>query len=146
MHLIMELAEFENESKEVELNTSQLEKDGFGEDPKFHCFVAESDSGILGIALTYWRYSTWKGRTLHLEDLFVTQAARGKGLGYALLDAVIRYGHAHGCRRVQWEVLDWNEDAIRFYKAQGAAILKGWNVVHLRADAILEFVKREQFE
>lgn len=140
MRLIHELAEFEKEAHEVETTVAQLERDGFGPEPAFHCFIAESGGDVVGIALVYWRYSTWKGRTLHLEDLIVTEAARGSGLGNALLTEVVRYGHAHGCKRIQWEVLDWNTPAIRFYEKKGALVLRDWNVVHLREDAIRELV------
>ncbi|MEM1000383.1 MAG: GNAT family N-acetyltransferase [Bacteroidota bacterium] len=136
MRLIRELAEFERELDEVETSVAELERDGFGESPAFHCFIAESSGEVIGIALVYWRYSTWKGKTLHLEDLIVTQSVRGKGIGNALLAEVVRYGKAHGCRRIQWEVLDWNENAIRFYQSKGALILRDWHLVHLRKDAI----------
>ncbi len=140
LRLIQELADFEHEGKEVETTVADLERDGFGPDPAFHCFIAESNGKIMGMALTFWRYSTWKGKALHLEDLIVTEAARGKGLGNALLTEVVRYGHRHGVKRIQWEVLDWNESAIRFYEQKGAVILRDWDVVHLREDAIGKFI------
>lgn len=140
--LIQELADFEHEGHEVETTVADLERDGFGTDPAFHCFVAEANGKIMGIALTFWRYSTWKGKALHLEDLIVTEAARGKGLGNALLRAVVNYGYQHGVKRVQWEVLDWNEPAIKFYEQKGAIVLRDWDVVHLREDAIKNFIKK----
>lgn len=141
LRLIRELAEFEHELEEVETTVEDLERGGFGETPAFHCFVAEEEGEILGIALTFWRFSTWKGKVLHLEDLIVTEAARGRGLGNALLTEVVRYGAAHGVKRIQWEVLDWNEPAIKFYEGKGANVLRDWNVVHLREAGIVAFLK-----
>lgn len=143
MQLIQELADFEKESQEVELTQHDLEEAGFGAGPAFHCFVAEhvERSKIEGMALVYWRYSTWKGRVLHLEDLIVTESARGKGLGNALLSEVVRFGHAHGTKRIQWEVLDWNEPAIRFYESKGAIVMRDWHVVQLREAGIQTFMQ-----
>lgn len=138
--LIQELADFEHESQEVETTVAALEQDGFGEQPAFHCFVAESEGDILGIALVFWRYSTWKGRVLHLEDLIVTEKARGMGLGNALLTEVVKFGAAQGVKRIQWEVLDWNEPAIKFYEGKGANVMRDWNVVHLREEGIVAFL------
>lgn len=134
--LIRELAEFEKELPEVEVTLEDLERDGYGDEPAFQCFVAESEGAILGMALVYERYSTWKGKALHLEDLIVSAAARGQGLGDALLTQVVRYGHELGCKRIQWEVLDWNERAIKFYESKGANVMRDWNVVHLREAGI----------
>ncbi len=142
--LIQELAVFELAADEVELTIADLERDGFGPSPKFQCFVAENEAGeIPGIAFAFFRYSTWKGPTLHLEDLIVTESARGNGIGNALLTEVVKYGHAHGVKRVQWEVLDWNEPAIKFYEAKGANVMRDWNVVHLREDAIAAYLRQE---
>ena len=140
--LIKELAVFENEPDAVEVSIEDLQNDGFGENPAFHCFVAEVNSKIEGIALIYNRYSTWKGRIIHLEDLIVSEAMRGSGLGTALLDEVIKYAHSLGVRRVNWEVLDWNEPAISFYKNKGANVLREWDVVHLNEAGIKNYVKR----
>lgn len=142
LKLIQELADFERESHEVELTVEDLEKSGFGAHPAFHCFVAESEGLILGSALVFWRFSTWKGKVLHLEDLIVTEEARGKGLGNALLTEVVKYGHAQGVKRIQWEVLDWNEPAIKFYEGKGAKVLRDWNVVHLREAEIKSFMEK----
>jgi len=139
--LIQELADFEKEGAEVEVTVAELEAAGFGEAPAFHCFLAEREDEILGMALVFWRFSTWKGRVLHLEDLIVTETARGLGLGNALLAEVVKFGHRHGVKRVQWEVLDWNEPAIRFYESKGARVLRDWNVVHLREAEIHRFVE-----
>jgi len=138
--LIEELALFEKEADQVAISVSDLERHGYGDAPAFHCFVAEADGEIQGIALTYMRFSTWKGPTLHLEDLIVTAKARGHGLGNALLNQIVKRGHDLGVKRIQWEVLDWNEPAIKFYEQKGAHILRDWNVVHLREPAIQAIV------
>lgn len=140
LRLIRELAEFEKELPEVEVTLEQLEQDGFGENPAFQCFVAEIEGKILGMALVYERYSTWKGRALHLEDLIVSAAARGQGLGNALLTEVVRHGHNLGCKRIQWEVLDWNERAIKFYESKGAHVMRDWHVVQLREAGIKAYL------
>lgn len=129
--LITELAIFEKEPDAVEVTVEKLKEDGFGPEPRFRCFVADSGMGVDGMALVYPRYSTWKGPALHLEDLIVTEPARGSGLGSALLTEVIRHARETGAKRVSWEVLDWNEPAIRFYKSRGARILRDWDVVQL---------------
>ncbi|WP_026754686.1 GNAT family N-acetyltransferase [Sediminibacter sp. Hel_I_10] len=142
LNLIEELAEFEKEPQEVELNISDLEQAGFGASPQFTCFVAEVNSVIVGLALVYYRFSTWKGRVLHLEDLIVRQKMRGSGLGTALLDAVVKYGNEQGVKRISWEVLDWNEPAITFYENKGADVKRDWDVVHLNEKAIQNYLSK----
>jgi GNAT superfamily N-acetyltransferase len=139
--LVKELAIFEKEPDAVEVRAEDLEKDGFGPDKRFHCFVAETEAGIVGMALVYPRYSSWKGPVIHLEDLIVTESMRGTGLGSALFEAVIRYGYELGVKRICWEVLDWNEPAINFYESKGARVLRDWDVVHLDESGIREFIK-----
>lgn len=141
-NLIKELAIFEKEPDAVEVTIEDLEKDGFGEHPAFHCFVAEVNSKIEGIALIYNRYSTWKGKILHLEDLVVSQSMRGTGIGSALLDEVVKYGHLLGVRRINWEVLDWNEPAIAFYEKKGAHVMRDWDVVQLSEQAIKNYISK----
>lgn len=138
--LIKELAVFEKEPEAVEVTVKELEQDGFGEYPAFHCFVAEVNSKIEGIALVYHRYSTWKGKALHLEDLIVSESMRGTGLGTALLDQVVKYGHTLGVKRINWEVLDWNEPAIAFYEKKGANVMRDWDVVQLNEEAINNYI------
>ena len=138
--LIKELAVFEKEPEAVEVTVKELEQDGFGEHPAFHCFVAEVNSKIEGIALVYHRYSTWKGKALHLEDLIVSESMRGTGLGTALLDQVVKYGHILGVKRINWEVLDWNEPAIAFYEKKGANVMRDWDVVQLNEEAINNYI------
>jgi len=142
LSLIKELAVFEKEPEAVEVTIRDLENDGFSENPSFHCFVAEVHGKIEGMALVYNRYSTWKGKALHLEDLIVSDAMRGSGIGSALLDEVVKYGHHLGVKRITWEVLDWNEPAIVFYEKKGANIMRDWNVVHLNEQAIKNYISR----
>ena len=139
--LITELAVFENEPEAVKVTVQDLEKDGFQEHPLFHCFVAERDNRVVGIALVYPRYSTWSGPVIHLEDLIVTESMRGKGIGAALLKRVVAYGLEQDVRRIAWEVLDWNEPAIRFYESCGARILEDWRVVQMNAQAMKNYLK-----
>nr|WP_298792130.1 GNAT family N-acetyltransferase [uncultured Allomuricauda sp.] len=139
--LIQELAEFEKDPNAVEVTQENLINDGFGENKLFHCFVAENQGDIVGIALVYPRYSTWKGPVLHLEDLIVTEKMRGSGLGSALLDEVVKYGHSLGVRRISWEVLDWNEPAITFYEKKGAKVLRDWDVAQLNEKGIKNYIE-----
>jgi len=136
--LIQELAVFENEPYAVEITEEDLIRDGF-EGDAFKCFVAEKEARIVGIALVYPRYSTWKGVALHLEDLIVTQSLRGSGIGSALLKQVVDYAKELGVKRVSWDVLDWNEPAISFYEAKGAKVLRDWDVVQLDEQGIKNF-------
>lgn len=130
LQLIQELAAFEKEENAVEISVNDLQKDGF--DKKlFHCFVAEKNDKIVGMALVYPRYSTWKGPVIHLEDLIVTEEMRGSGLGTSLLNEVVKYGNNLGVKRISWEVIDWNEPAIGFYESKGANVMRDWDVVQL---------------
>ena len=138
--LIQELAEFEKEPNAVLITVDDLIRDGFSETPLFHVFVAELDSEIVGIALYYYRYSTWKGKTIHLEDLVVKEKMRGTGLGYALYSEIIKQGQKDNVRRIEWNVLDWNTPAINFYKNSGAKILDDWKVAQMSEEAINYFV------
>jgi GNAT superfamily N-acetyltransferase len=140
--LINELAVFEKEPEAVEITLKNLEEDGFGTQPAFHCFVAEVKSKIEGIALIYNRYSTWKGKIIHLEDLIVSQNMRGTGIGTALLDEVVKYGHKKGVKRINWEVIDWNEPAIAFYEKKGANVMRDWDVVQLDQKAIENYIAK----
>ncbi len=141
LDLIIELAIFEKEPDVVEVTVADLEKEGFGENPLFICFVAEIENIIVGAALVYYRFSTWKGRTLHLEDLIVKEANRGNGIGEALYQQVMKFAHDQGLKRVAWDVLDWNTGAIRFYERSGAKIMQDWRVVHMDAAGLKNYVK-----
>jgi GNAT superfamily N-acetyltransferase len=138
--LIQELAAFEKEPDAVLITVDDLTRDGFGEVPLFQVFVAEVDSEIVGIALYYYRYSTWKGKTIHLEDLVVKDKMRGTGLGYALYSEIIKQGKKDKVRRIEWNVLDWNTPAIEFYEKSGAKVLGDWRVAQMSEDAINYFV------
>ena len=142
LELIKELAIFEREPEAVEVTIEQLQHDGFSNNPAFFCLVAEVNNIIEGIALFYYRYSTWTGIALHLEDLIVSKNERGKGLGTALLDEVIKFGYEKGVKRISWDVLDWNTPAIDFYKKKGAKILKDWDVVHLDKEGIENYISK----
>lgn len=141
LELIKELAFFEREPEAVEVLETDLQRDGFGDQRLFHCFVAEIEGVVEGMALVYPRYSTWKGPAIHLEDLIITESRRGSGIGTALLDEVVKYGHKLGVKRISWEVLDWNDPAIKFYESKGAKILRDWDVVQLDELAIDQYVK-----
>ena len=142
LELIRELAEFERAPQEVDVTLDDLERDGFGEHPLFKFLVAEDNQQgkIVGLALYYYSYSTWKGKCLYLEDLIVTEPERGKGLGRRLLDRIIVRAKEQHCYRVVWQVLDWNEPAINFYKSIGADIPKEWLTCRLVKKQIDNYV------
>lgn len=140
LELIQELAIFEKEPDAVVVTADDLVRDGFSENPLFQCFVAEVDSEIIGMALFYYRYSTWKGKTIHLEDLIVKENKRGTGAGFALYKEIIKQGKAENVLRIEWNVLDWNTPAIDFYEKSGAKVLSDWRVVHIDDKGIEQFL------
>lgn len=142
LDLIVELAVFEKEPDAVEVTVDELMNSGFGVRPDFTCFVAEINTKIVGIALVYTRFSTWKGRVLHLEDLIVSEVMRGQGIGSALLDQVVRFADKLKVKRISWEVLDWNTPAIEFYEAKGADVKRDWDVVHLNEEGIKNYLSK----
>jgi len=142
LELITELAIFEKEPEAVEISVTDLEKNGFGKEPMFTCFVAETKDKIVGIALVYYRFSTWKGRIVHLEDLVVQESYRNKGVGSLLYAEVMKYAKSKNCKRVQWEVLDWNEGAIKFYERSGAKVYKDWHVVKMDDNGLKNFTEK----
>jgi GNAT superfamily N-acetyltransferase len=144
LELIKELATFEKEPNAVVVNVTDLERDGFGESPLFYTFIAEQNNEIVGMALYYYRYSTWKGRTIHLEDLIVKEKMRGSGLGFELYSAVIAQGKNDGVRRIEWNVLDWNTPAIEFYEKSGAKVLKDWLVAQMDENGINVFLEKNK--
>ncbi|UPT72219.1 MAG: GNAT family N-acetyltransferase [Flavobacterium sp. JAD_PAG50586_2] len=143
LELIQELATFEKEPDAVVVTVADLERDGFGDNPLFHTFVAEVDGRIVGTALYYYRYSTWKGKTIHLEDLIVKEEMRGSGLGFALYSKIIEQGKIDNVRRIEWAVLDWNTPAIDFYIKSGAKVLDDWRVAQMDENGIKEFLNRQ---
>lgn len=126
MELVRELAVFEKEPDQVKVSDEHFYESGFGSNPVWWAFVAEVEGIIQGFALYYVRYSTWKGQRLYLEDLLVTEAMRGNGLGKALFDRIIVEGKQKGFSGMAWQVLDWNEQAIDFYRKYKADLDSGW--------------------
>jgi len=142
--LIQDLASFENEPNAVVITVEDLIRDGFGSNPLFQVFVAEVDLEVVGIALYYYRYSTWKGKTIHLEDLVVKENMRGSGVGFALYSEIIKQGKKDNVRRIEWNVLDWNTPAIDFYKKSGAKVLEDWRVAHMDEEGINNFLENNK--
>ena len=140
-NLITELAVFEKEPDAVEITVTDLVRDGFSETPKFKVFVAEQEHNIIGIALFYERFSTWKGLTIHLEDLIVTKSKQKIGAGKALYTAVLKHAYDNNFNRVAWEVIDWNTNAIDFYKSTGATYLNDWSVVQMNKENLAKFIQ-----
>ena len=142
LRLIKGLAAYEKAHEQVVLKAEDLVRDGFGAEPKFWCYVAERDQRIVGMALFYFRYSTWKGPVVHLEDLMVEKDHRSQGIGSALYQAVLSFAREKKVRRVNWEVLDWNSPAIEFYEKSGAEVLKEWRVVSMSDQVLNEYLDR----
>ena len=134
--LIRELAEFEYELDLCVIEEADLERDGFGANPSFSALIADWDGQPAGYALFFGHYSTWAGRRLFLEDLFVREHFRGRGIGKALLASVARIAVQENCNGLQWEVLNWNEKAIELYRSLGAEFLDRWRPVLLKDDAM----------
>lgn len=132
--LIRELAVFEKAEHEMSVSAEELESHLFGKKTFAEALVAVSDGTTVGTAVFYEKYSTWKGPALHLEDLVVSGAHRNMGIGAALLDEVICIARKRGYGRVYWQVLDWNEDAVRFYQRFGARFESEWLNVHVETN------------
>ncbi|HVZ84277.1 MAG TPA: GNAT family N-acetyltransferase [Terracidiphilus sp.] len=138
------LALYEREPDAVIATEADLLRDGFGPTAYYHCVIAEYDGAAAGFALYFFNYSTWVGHPgLYLEDLFVLPELRGHGVGKALLQRVAAIAIERGCRRLQWEVLDWNTPAINFYTAMGTEFLDEWRNVRLSGDALLRLAGAE---
>jgi len=142
LNLIKELAHFEKESNAVEVTETDLAVHGFGVSPLFKTFVAEVNRAVVGMALFYPRYSTWKGPTIHLEDLIVTKDNRGLGIGKSLYKKVLEYGYEQGVERIEWNVLDWNTPAIDFYERTGAVVLREWDTAQIHRKGIKNYLKK----
>ena len=138
LELVHELALFEKAPEQVTVTLQEFEEAGFGEKPVWKAFVAEADGFIAGFALYYIRYSTWKGCRMYLEDLLITESMRGKGIGKLLFDQLIVEAKELGLNGISWQVLDWNEPAIKFYKKYGAGIEAGWLNASLSKEQLLQ--------
>jgi GNAT superfamily N-acetyltransferase len=126
LELIKELALYEKAPEQVTVTLEHFKKSGFGEQPVWWAFVAEENGVVQGFALYYIRYSTWKGQRMYLEDILVTDAMRGKGIGKLLLDRLIEEAKEKGYSGIVWQVLEWNEPAINFYKKYNASFDPEW--------------------
>lgn len=144
LELIKELAEFERAPHEVTNTLALMEHDGFGPNPIYGFFVAENASGIVGLSLYYWRYSTWKGKRLYLEDIIVTERERGSGIGKLLFDRTMQHALDENCTGMMWQVLDWNEPAIKFYKKYGSKLDGEWVNCSLERNQIEALMKSER--
>ena len=125
-NLIKELALYENAPEEVKITLEKLEKDGFGDHPLYWIILAENKEGVIGMSFYYIRYSTWKGKCLYLEDLVVKQEYRQRKIGKALFEATIKTAKEINAKQMNWQVLDWNEPAINFYKKFDAELDDEW--------------------
>ena len=141
MELIRELAMYEKAPDEVEVTEADLIADGFGDNKVFSCFVAANDREIMGMGLYYFKYSTWKGKCVYLEDLIVKEKHRGRKIGARLFEAIARECKELGVKRMEWQVLDWNEPAIRFYEALGATRKSEWVGYRLSGEALLNLAQ-----
>jgi GNAT superfamily N-acetyltransferase len=139
MELVHELALYEKAPEEVTVTLQAFEDAGFGTKPVWKAFVAEVDGQIAGFAIYYIRYSTWKGCRLYLEDLIVTEEYRGKGLGKLLFNQLITEARDLGYSGMVWQVLDWNEPALNFYKKYEANIEPGWLNASLSREQLLNY-------
>jgi N-acetylglutamate synthase-like GNAT family acetyltransferase len=140
LELIKELAEYERAPQEVTITENQLLNDGFSKNPIFEVILAENNEDVLGMAFYFYSYSTWKGLCLYLEDIIVKNKYRGNGIGEILFKEVIKRAKEKETKRLQWQVLDWNEPAINFYKKKLNAVLDGeWINCKLTEQQIKEF-------
>lgn len=140
LELINELAVYEKAPEEVTVTLAEFEDAGFGNKPVWKAFVAEENETIIGFALFYTRYSTWKGCRLYLEDFIVTEAYRGKGVGKILFETVIKEAKENNYNGMTWQVLDWNEPAINFYNKYKAHIESGWLNASFSKDQVKDLI------
>ncbi|MBK9283951.1 MAG: GNAT family N-acetyltransferase [Sphingobacteriaceae bacterium] len=139
LELVKELARFEKEPNEVEVTVNEMEKWGPEQENIYDFFVLETDHRIVGLALYYFKYSTWKGKCLFLEDIIVTEKERGKGYGQLLFNEVAKVAKELKVRRMEWQVLDWNEPAIVFYKKYNTNLDGEWINCKLTFDQLQNF-------
>lgn len=145
LELIQELAVFEKQPNAVQVDVATLQAEGFSNHPLFTCFVSLLEGQIVGMALCYFRFSTWKGRTVHLEDLIVKESKRGQGIGMALYKKVMEHAASFNVKRVEWVVLGWNTPALQFYEKTGATILKDWYLAQLDQEGLSNFISTSCF-
>lgn len=141
--LIVELAIYEKEPDAVEVTLEELENDGFGPSKIFDFFVAELNGMVEGIALYYFKYSTWKGKCVYLEDIVINEKLRGQGLGKLLFDEVVKVAASNNCKRMEWQVLEWNEPAKNFYKKYNADLDPEWLNGRLVGKQLQELVQKK---
>ncbi len=139
LELIKELALYERALDQVSNNVAMMEQEGFGAHPVYGFFVVERENEIVGLSLYYYRYSTWKGKRLYLEDIIVTEKERGNGLGKLLFERTMKLALEENCTGMMWQVLNWNEPAINFYRKYKAKMDDGWLNVHLESEEISAF-------
>jgi GNAT superfamily N-acetyltransferase len=126
LELVKGLAEYEKAPEEVTVSLSHFEESGFGDNPVWWAFVAETDEWVCGFSLYYIRYSTWKGQRIYLEDIYVVPEMRGKGIGAMLFDAVMQEGKSGDFSGMMWQALDWNQPALDFYSKYGTRFEEEW--------------------
>jgi GNAT superfamily N-acetyltransferase len=142
LDFIRGLAEYEREPKAAVATEEDLLRDGFGPEPKYRCVIAEWNGKPAGFALFFYNYSTWRGRPgLYLEDLFVLPEMRGKGIGKALLEHLATIAVREKCYGIVWQVLEWNEPAIKFYNSLGADMMDKWETMRLMEPALSRLVR-----
>ena len=142
LELVKELATYERAPNAVTNTIALMEEDGFGPNPVYGFFVAENEGRTIGLSLYYWRYSTWKGKRLYLEDIIVTETERGRGAGKLLFDRTMEKALEENCTGMMWQVLEWNEPAINFYKKYGSHLDGEWVNCNLEADQIKKLLDR----
>ncbi len=140
LRLVKELAIFENAPNDVEVTETEMMNWGFGKNKLFDFFVLEKDNVIIGLALYYYKYSTWKGKCLFLEDIIVTESQRKNGYGKLLFQEVVKVAKSEKVRRMEWQVLDWNEAAIQFYKTYNSNFDGEWINCKLNFEQLQESV------
>lgn len=136
LKMIQQLADYEKATDRVKITEEQLRKDGFGNTPLFESIILELNSEPVGMALFYNRYSTWMGKSLYLEDLYIIPEARGNKLGIMAMKYLANYAIKTNCYRFEWQVLDWNEPSINFYKSINTDLDGEWINCRLEGDAI----------
>lgn len=143
LELVKELALYEKAPEQVTNTLEMMQEDGFGPNPIFGLFVAEKNSTgeIIGISIFYYRYSTWKGKRLYLEDIVVTETERGHGAGKLLFDRTMLKCIEADCTGMMWQVLDWNTPAINFYQKYGAELDSGWINCNLQSEDIKKTIR-----